>query len=96
MTRAGRRGHEVEAVLVHPRTLHWAPVLSHRYPVGEEGEWDAAGVPSHEQGKVCFFKRVQITPEYQSSVLAAPSPVSPHDGGPQPSHTAPAEQGLPS
>lgn len=60
MARAGRKGQEVEAVLVvHPRTLHWVPAPSRgcRCPVGDEGEWGAAGVPSDEQGKVVFFKK---------------------------------------
>lgn len=55
MPRAGRKGHEVEAVLVvHPRTLHWAVSQGCRCPVRAEGEWDAAGVTSDEQGKICF------------------------------------------
>lgn len=99
MARAGRKGHEVEAVLVHPRTLHWVPAPSRgcRCPVGDEGEWGAAGVPSDEQGKIFFFflKRVQITPEYHTPVLVAPNPVSSHDGGPQPSHTSPRRAGAP-
>lgn len=38
MTRAGREEHKLEAALVHP--------------VGDEGDWDAAGVPSDEQGTI--------------------------------------------